>query len=409
MKKVLLRTISLGLLTASLFFGFINPTASSAAPTIVSREEAKLDESFVKEDSNYVSPQKIAIVPIKRPTDLTMEDGEWYEGIYYFYTARLGFPDIPFHYVVGSDGQIFEGNKGGDEQRIFVQNADPGMLVVGYLQKENEDNFSLNAMSGLSSIILELANRNSIKLENIQVLGVETVVNLKDKSVFLRKKDIFGSWNNGLKDIINSIKGQYAPVPKEYSLEIVEATSPSETVAPGDSPVMTLKIKNNSKYNIYEGTDSEILGIKKDGSDSKFFVNGLWASPKQPSLMETGSILKSGETATFKFKMSVPLFFGAQSETFTLANVGGAKFTQNEFAINLNVGSIDKKVVEILTTSTGYLNVRTSPFGSGEVFTKVNPGQRYIFLEDSGTGWVKIDLGNGTTGWVARQYITFVN
>ena len=80
-----------------------------------------------------------------------------------------------------------------------------------------------------------------------------------------------------------------------------------------------------------------------------------------------------------------------------------------DFTIKWNVETPEEQVIEILPTDTGYLNVRATASGSSTVVTKVNPGQRYIFLADSGSGWYQIDLGDGRNGWIARQYAKFVN
>lgn len=71
-----------------------------------------------------------------------------------------------------------------------------------------------------------------------------------------------------------------------------------------------------------------------------------------------------------------------------------------------------KTFVEILTTPTGYLRVRTEPGAKGEEIAQVKPGEKYPFLdEDADSGWFKIQLEapvtglpNGRDGWVSNQY-----
>ncbi len=71
-----------------------------------------------------------------------------------------------------------------------------------------------------------------------------------------------------------------------------------------------------------------------------------------------------------------------------------------------------KTYIEILTTPTGFLRVRTAPGTAGEEIAQINPGEKYLFLEeDSATGWYKIQykppapgLPNGITGWVSNQF-----
>jgi uncharacterized protein YgiM (DUF1202 family) len=71
-----------------------------------------------------------------------------------------------------------------------------------------------------------------------------------------------------------------------------------------------------------------------------------------------------------------------------------------------------KTYVEILTTPTGFLRVRTAPGTGGSEIGQVKPGDKYIFLsDDAATGWMEIQyeasapgLPNGITGWVSGQF-----
>ncbi len=61
--------------------------------------------------------------------------------------------------------------------------------------------------------------------------------------------------------------------------------------------------------------------------------------------------------------------------------------------------------VEILTTPTGFLNVRKGPGTTFEKIGQVNPGETYILVsEDAAAGWYEIRLDDATTGWVTKQY-----
>ena len=62
-------------------------------------------------------------------------------------------------------------------------------------------------------------------------------------------------------------------------------------------------------------------------------------------------------------------------------------------------------VVEILSTPTGYLRVRSTPATTGTLLVEVKPGEKYRFLEtDDATGWYKIEYQAGKEGWVSNQY-----
>ncbi len=61
--------------------------------------------------------------------------------------------------------------------------------------------------------------------------------------------------------------------------------------------------------------------------------------------------------------------------------------------------------VEILSTPTGFLRVRSEPSTAGEEVAQVEPGERYPYLDkDEDTGWFKIEYEDGEEGWVSNQY-----
>jgi hypothetical protein len=61
--------------------------------------------------------------------------------------------------------------------------------------------------------------------------------------------------------------------------------------------------------------------------------------------------------------------------------------------------------VEILSTPTGFLRVRSEPSTAGEEIAQVEPGERYPYLDkDEDTGWFKIEYEDGEEGWISNQY-----
>ncbi|MFI5240956.1 MAG: PEGA domain-containing protein [Microgenomates group bacterium] len=71
-----------------------------------------------------------------------------------------------------------------------------------------------------------------------------------------------------------------------------------------------------------------------------------------------------------------------------------------------------KTYIEILTTPTGFLRVRTEPGSGGKEVQQVNPGEKFLLLEeDEASGWYKVQLEapvpglpNGREGWVSNEY-----
>lgn len=72
-----------------------------------------------------------------------------------------------------------------------------------------------------------------------------------------------------------------------------------------------------------------------------------------------------------------------------------------------DVGVGEKKdVIEILTTPTGFLRVRSEPSTLATEVGKVSPGETFELLEeDEKTGWYKIEYEEGGEGgWISNQY-----
>ena len=67
----------------------------------------------------------------------------------------------------------------------------------------------------------------------------------------------------------------------------------------------------------------------------------------------------------------------------------------------------ESTTIEILDNDLGYLNVRSEPSVSGDIVTKVNPGETYEYTK-SENGWYYITLDNGSVGWVSGDYVEIV-
>jgi len=63
------------------------------------------------------------------------------------------------------------------------------------------------------------------------------------------------------------------------------------------------------------------------------------------------------------------------------------------------------KQLQIKSTPTGYLNVRSQPSSGGKIVAQVHPGEVYTYT-NSKSGWYQIVLPNGQSGWVSGQYVT---
>jgi hypothetical protein len=69
---------------------------------------------------------------------------------------------------------------------------------------------------------------------------------------------------------------------------------------------------------------------------------------------------------------------------------------------------VKKPYVEISTTPTGWLRVRSEASSAGTELAKVNTGEKFPYLATDSTGWVQIEYSTGKKGWVSSQYVKVV-
>jgi len=400
MKKVFLIIFILCILTV--------PLSHVVSAQVLTREQTKLDERLhsTEKMASFAMPESIVIAPIEKINNYHINSIDWFKAIYYYMAGRLGLGDIQFHYVITSDGLVFQGIKNGVEQKGQLLNGPDNPIIIAYLSEINETDFSFESINPLSDLIIDLANKNAIPLSKVFIKRIK-FSNIEN-TFTMTAQDMAGKFNLTIENIKRQLVNKYNPVKREYKIEVKEVNLSKQEVDPGADVKVSLKIRNIGEYSIFKGTDAEIIAQKKDNSVSLFYINGTWSSPSQVEIMTSGVLLRPGEEATYEFKLNVPLYFGEQTETFLLTDLNGNLYQDTEFNISIKINRINVTVVEILDTETGTLNVRDRASGYGNIITTVLPGQRFIEKQRTDTGWVLIDLGNGTTGWVSARYVKIV-
>lgn len=392
------------MLALTLFTGFfgIESLSVKAEVNVLQQSGFGFKQTSVQQNESFAPANSIYIVPLSLGSNDFITDEQWYRGIQYYQSVRLNQGDFLFHYFVGKDGSVYQGNLHGEEYRFsFKENTDKP-IVIGYLSGRDELDFNRSAKPNLSALVLEIANRNNIALDHIFVKDLVFIAK-PDEAISARAGFLSGRWETSLKGLVKTIQPGYNPKPKQYKFEVSKVDLPKSEVNYGDSVVANITIKNTSGFIFYQGTERDPIIAKTSGDSSIFFVNNVWLSRTQAAFIKEDTILKPGDSATFSVRLSVPLYFGALSEDFQLTDTVGNVYPDTKFPIKLNVKHPDKAVVEITKTETGQLNVRNNPWGSAQVITRVTPGQRFFQLERSDSGWVKLDLGD-KSGWVLSKY-----
>lgn len=377
------------------------------AVSVTTLQDLRIDNSTAETDDSFHLPTQITLVPIFMPKDFDGTSFSWYRGLHYYLKAndnRPGFTDIPFHYAVTKEGEIFAGNSGGEEQQVAIEGVGNDMVSIAYLAGKNENSFDPRAKSALQQLVTDIANRHNITADNISLSGVEYLRDSERELILLQEQRLFGLWQTSLEEVKDYVAANYSPQDKEYNLQILEVKLPEAGVTGGEEATLEITIQNNGEFGIYPDSSTEILATKTSGA-SQFFIQNKWASSSQFYLMEGDADLLPGESETFTARLGAPLVFGERKESFRLQTVGGVEVPDTEFEIALDVQRPDGNIVEIIETGTGWLRVRSAPSGGADnEIARATVGERYFQLDNSGNGWIKIRLKDGREGWVAVQY-----
>lgn len=373
------------------------------ALTITSRDNLGIESNITKEDLAYSLPSETVVAPIFLGVESNkISQKEWVESLYYYTIQKLGFTDLPFHYIVTSNGDVYQGNLGGDERKVKVDGIGANVILVAYLSSSKQNEFDSKADDSLKQLLLDISNKNAIKAQNIITTGIKFVRDVTNKSVSIASEEILGNWASKLEQYKGHVANNYSPVQKSYQVDVSNLALTMSEASPGEEVEGTVTIKNTGNFGLYGGTDNEIVASKDDGGSSQFFINNLWLSRSQFSLMaENQNILPTQETA-LTFRIKAPLAKGQISENFTLKTLGGAGITVSQnLTITLNLKASDKRIIQIQNTELGYLKVRSEPSTLGPEIDQAASGQRYFVIEDAGNGYLKIQLENGKSGWIA--------
>lgn len=375
---------------------------------IVEDTKLGIDEELSGEISDFNVPDSIVLGLVYPPSDdFSVNFKTWYNGLHYYQTTRYGMPSISFHYVISPQGELITNKNSLSERKIDIRGvADTqNSVIVGLFVENNQIGINPRIQEKMGEILLTIANQNAIPMDKIFIKDIEFEES-QQRTLILNAKDSFGTWNNDLQKIKESIKDKYAPATKEYKVEVIgEAIVPIEELEVNKEFESKIKIKNTGKEIIYGGSRGEfLLSLAGEKDKSKFFINDVWASQTQVKLMKDGDILKPGEEKEYTFKAKTPLEFGQISEDFDLENTNSVKISSKPITIKVNIKKPEGSIIEVLETETGYLRVRENADFNSEEVERVSPGERYFVIK-SENGFYHIDLGNGKNGWVYSKYV----
>ena len=380
----------------------------SKIEAITKNTEINLDTSISSDDFIYTKNQNIIIGLMEADLDEFINDVDYYRAFYYYTIKSLGYKDIPFHYVIMPNGEIFEGIKGGGEKSVQVKNTSNDSIVILNIVDRNQNQLNLKNKRILKESLIEITNKEAINPQNIEIKKLSFVRNIKDSSVVLEAKDVFPTWNAVLIDILPEINSSYKPEVKTYSVKVSKSEINLGNVNPGEDAVAEIEIENLSENGLYKDTITEVLLSKKTLGTSLFYKRAEWDSTTEVSLFNNGESLRPKEKGKFEIKLKIPLSKGNFQEEFVLKTADGLVITDQTIVIKVIINASEKPIVEIQETETGTLNVREIPSSVGPIYTQVSPGQRFFLVETDDTGWIRIDLGDGSSGWIAGWLVNYI-
>lgn len=372
----------------------------------------RIDRSISSIDREYSIPKEIVLVPItiNRIIDLEISPIEWFRGIYYYSIKKLGFSDIPFHFLVSSDGHVIKGLNDILDRRINFGDFNENSIIVGYLNLNKNTQIDPIAESNLRDLLVDICNKNNINPRNITLTEASFYKEKSSNTISIRTKSPTGLWSQSLEKIRSEVSTRFNPTQRNYNIQILGFEIPDEPVNQATEVEVGVRIKNIGSFGVYPNSDSSLYLSKEDGGISNFYLPSSWSTFGQIEItkIDREHILLPQEETVLNFKVRVPLFSGVFSEKFIIRNAIGRNIQSNSAELKLNIKDVGRRVVSIRPVPNGILNIRSGPGTNFNVVTTVAQGSRFFFIEQNDLGWVHIDLLDGRTGWTAIWNIQFL-
>ena len=369
---------------------------SVLAYTVNTSSDQNFDISLSDQTNTiYKTPSIIYISQITTDSSsLEANPSLWVKTLYYYSITRLHFADIPYNYLVDSNGQIYEGRSGGVGANPELENQE-GSVLIGYLS--NNPILSNRAATSIRTLVNDLGSKYGIP--------TFSVVNLKivQKEGQLSKLQITESSGDFKQSVTDTLEGWtgYTSEKLSYNAKIEEVTYNKE-VEIGTKLHVAVKVKNmddftwlTDKYPIYIST--------ADGKDSGFAINGVWDSFSKPTHIENKAI-KPGESATLEFDLYARTAPGEAVQNFVLQKNAGSIFKDSSFEVKFTVIKGTKSLVQVSSSEYGFANIRTCQWYSCEIIDSVDNGVVFVLLSEE-NGWMKIQYTEDTIGWVFSRYM----
>jgi hypothetical protein len=183
-------------------------------------------------------------------------------------------------------------------------------------------------------------------------------------------------------------------------------TAVDRTFLPGglaSAYILTLEKASSADPQIFIATvpDAALVSIDGESKDVTPYNQTLPASEHEIEIAKVGFTKKTVRVrAVENYKLVLNVILGAEVQgldaTLPLQTTAAPSASPTPSPEPLNS-------ITILNTPVGFLRVRENPSTSANEIGRVNPGEKYEFVEEN-PSWVQIKLKDGTLGWVSKTY-----
>lgn len=316
-------------------------------PRIITRKEPKFSSALSQEGLKFAPWQKLELFRIK--------DAAAVSDLVFYFTEFLGFPDLPFCFLISEKGELFEG--------LGLWNFD------------------------FSSFNTKLKENDFPTIEGaICPVGLLSGEPTSSEAISQAIKNLQGFLAN----------------PPNTSLKLLNKQEQLVLTA-GERRELKLEFQNFSSQ-VWGKDGARLALVSFDSQKTSAFYSPDWQSLERVGFQEEEMVLP-GKTATFILPLQAPFRLGLHEEKFILVSDNDhQRIEDSTFSLKVEVGSGGKPTVKISSTPTGFLNVRAEPLATAKLLGVVYPEEEFLLIEE-GSGWVKIKLLDGSLGWVSSQYV----
>jgi len=373
----------------------IFPTISKAM-TLVSREDIGLDETLSEQSDVYSDPQKIYISQVEGfNKKLNNDSVEWIKMLYYYSITRLNLNDIPYNYLVDSNGKIYEGAQGGIGVNPSLEGGD-NVILIGIL--DDGVNLSPRSVTSLKEFLEELSYTYGIEREAVEFVDLKIKINEREFSYLT-----FSSSQKAIKDSLSSTIADVKWSDEEhlgYKGSVVSVENKDEIVI-GSRLEVTVKIKNENEFPWFGGSNY-IYVSTKDFTESSHAINVDWVSFSKPTYIEQ-AVVKAGEEAEVVFQLEAKSRPGTYKENYIFMKSESNIVKGSGFDIEFKIIKGDNIIVEIVSPQYGFVNIRECRWYSCEKVEVANEGEVFITTKKE-EGWYEILYGENKKGWIYQKY-----